>query len=186
MIAKRVKSIAINSGWGLSRSFAQVVPGFPVKPPIIGGGHGQAPAVNPSQELNRYLLSQAEILNPKGANRVSTLIDQYHDHRGREIRDTIATEPRPKADRRVNTNSEICPISLIAHVAREGSREKICVSSGFHLHMESDERYLLTCAHTIEVCYPFTQARLIENLSGNSILRPNTDSRGEICHSRII
>lgn len=148
MIARLVKFIAASSGSRSTREFAQVVPGFPVPPPISATDH--APTDDLAQNLNRYLISQAEILNNEGSNRVATLIDQYHNHRGREIRDTIATEPHPNTDRRIKTESEICPISLIAHVAKVGSREKICVSSGFHLEMESGESYLLTCAHTIE------------------------------------
>ncbi|KAI0067892.1 hypothetical protein BV25DRAFT_1784910, partial [Artomyces pyxidatus] len=80
------------------------------------------------------------------------LIQQYLERAGHVLDAQLPYEPTPPADRAVvfDSPSGDGGICLVAHVAREGDRSKITVSSGFAVAPRDGQPVVLTCAHTLE------------------------------------
>ena len=90
------------------------------------------------------------------------LIQQYLTHSGKVLGARLAYESRPSSSRRVSFSD--LDIHLVAHVAREGDRNKITLSSGFAIDASDGQSILVTCAHTLEearhrfrLCFPDLQ-----------------------------
>jgi hypothetical protein len=127
------------------RQLATVIPEINiVKPP-------PSPSPQPNLSLlDSSLLSKAEELGFKD-NRLKDLLEQYENNRGRELPVLLNAEYRPTTARRVETSSNICPIFLVAHIARKSSEFKVSLSSGFKIKSQDDQEYVISCAHTLEV-----------------------------------
>ena len=127
------------------RRFAHVVPGF-VKPV---SEHKLEPQ-RTSSKLDEFILSFLDTLD-SSSNHTAALVKQYHDNRGRELKADVI---QPAPDRRINLDANDCPVYLVVHIARNGHRSKVCISSGFKLQIhENHESVVLSCAHTLEVEY---------------------------------
>lgn len=82
---------------------------------------------------------------------LSHLIRQYLNHSGKVLDTQLAYESRPSSLRRISfSDNNSCDVHLIAHVAREGVRNKITLSSGFAVDSSDGQCILVTCAHTLE------------------------------------
>ena len=79
---------------------------------------------------------------------LSHLIRQYLTHSGKVLATQLTSESRPSSSRRISFSGN--DIHLIAHVAREGDRNKITLSSGFAVDASDGQSILVTCAHTLE------------------------------------
>lgn len=124
------------------RRFAHVAPG--ILNPLLKSEPGGQQAVS---KLDKFLLSTLETSNVR-SNRTASLVEQYHDNRGRELKLDLV---QPESIRRLNVDPDTCPIYLVVHAAQNGSQSKVCFSSGFKLEVRGgQEPTILTCAHTLE------------------------------------
>jgi hypothetical protein len=124
-----------------SRGFAEVVPGLLVKP---------IPQEQRSQggisKFDKFLLSHLENA-ASSSNHTALILEQYGTNRGKELNMELR-----QSGKRLQVDSTTCPIYLVAHVASNGARNKICISSGFKLQTQGGhDPMVLTCAHTLEV-----------------------------------
>lgn len=141
---KRFVAVSVSSSQQC-RHFATVIPEIAAKPPPLPSN----PHLHPSA-LDRSLLSKAEKLGFK-ENRLKDLLEQYELNRGRELPVLLSAEYRPLTERRVETSSGICPIVIVAHIAKRASKFKVSLSSGFKIRSQDGQEYVLSCAHTLEV-----------------------------------
>ncbi|KXN84791.1 hypothetical protein AN958_12085 [Leucoagaricus sp. SymC.cos] len=84
---------------------------------------------------------------------LSKIVKQYVTNTGDVLDVSLPYEPRPSESRRPSLTQAHSGIVLIAHCVRDGSENKITLSSGFALDAPSpskDETLILTCAHTLE------------------------------------
>lgn len=100
--------------------------------------------------LDRFVLDALSTTRSVDRPNLPQLIQQYLTHSGRVLDVQLAHESRPSSSRRVSLDNNSCDIHLIAHVAREGDRNKITLSSGFAIHASDGQPILVTCAHTLE------------------------------------
>jgi len=98
--------------------------------------------------LDRFVLGALATAPSVERSSLPTLIQQYLTHSGKVLGVQLPYESRPSLARRVSDNN--CDIHLIAHVAREGDRHKITLSSGFAVDVSDGQSILVTCAHTLE------------------------------------
>lgn len=123
------------------REFAHAAPEF-VQSPVERTSEPQR------VKLDRFLLSFLESSNIS-SNHTARLVNQYHDNRGRELKADVIP---PTSAKRLGIDTDICPVYLVVHTARNGSQIKVCLSSGFKLQVhENQDSLVLTCAHTLEV-----------------------------------
>ena len=100
--------------------------------------------------LDRFVLDALSTTRSVDRPNLPQLIQQYLTHSGRVLDVQLAHESRPSSSRRVSLDNNSCDIHLIAHIAREGDRNKITLSSGFAIHASDGQPILVTCAHTLE------------------------------------
>ena len=101
--------------------------------------------------LDRFVLDALSTTPSVDRLDLSHLIRQYLIHSGKVLGTQLAYESRPSSFRRVSfSDNNCCDIHLIAHVAREGDRNKITLSSGFAVDSSDGQCILVTCAHTLE------------------------------------
>jgi len=127
-----------------SRGFAQVVPGLLVKPTVQ-----EQQSQGGESKFDKFLLSHLENA-AASSNHTALILEQYGTNRGKEL--NMELRQSTGKTERLEVDSTICPIYLVAHVASNGARNKICISSGFKLQTQgSHDPMVLTCAHTLEV-----------------------------------
>jgi hypothetical protein len=101
--------------------------------------------------LDRFVLDALSATPSVQRPDLSHLIRQYLTHSGKVLGTQLAYEPRPSSSRRISfSDNNSCDIHLIAHVACEGDRNKITLSSGFAVDSSDGQSILVTCAHTLE------------------------------------
>jgi len=101
--------------------------------------------------LDRFVLDALSATPYVERPNLPQLIRQYLTHSGKVLGAQLAYESRPSSSRRVSfSDNNSCDIHLIAHVAREGDRNKVTLSSGFAIDSSDGQSVLVTCAHTLE------------------------------------
>ncbi|KAI9454854.1 hypothetical protein BJY52DRAFT_1188657 [Lactarius psammicola] len=101
--------------------------------------------------LDRFVLDALSATPSVERPNLPQLIQQYLTHSGKVLGAQLAYESRPSSSRRVSfLDNNSCDIHLVAHVAREGDRNKITLSSGFAVDTSDGQSILVTCAHTLE------------------------------------
>lgn len=84
---------------------------------------------------------------------LSSIIHQYITQSGNILGVPLPYESRPTECRRPTLTQVHSGLVLVAHCVKDGSENKITLSSGFALEAPSpakDETLILTCAHTLE------------------------------------
>ena len=155
------RAVASKSLSNRTRGLAQVVPGIPFKP-FESAGQPQT-----KSKLDEFFLTRLEnAAHP--SNHTTRILEQYAANKGKQLRAELG-----QSSKGLHIDSTVCPVYLIAHVASNGSRDKVCVSSGFKLQpQESHESILLTCAHTLEVLSCIVSGKnILHAFSGDELFR---------------
>ncbi|KAH8991999.1 hypothetical protein EDB92DRAFT_617748 [Lactarius akahatsu] len=99
--------------------------------------------------LDRFVLDALSVTPSVERPDLTQLIRQYLTHSGKVLGTQLAYESRPSSSRRVSFKNNR-DIHLVAHVAREGDRNNITLSSGFAIDASDGQSIVVTCAHTLE------------------------------------
>ncbi|KAH8998737.1 hypothetical protein EDB86DRAFT_3063950 [Lactarius hatsudake] len=101
--------------------------------------------------LDRFVLGALSATPSVDRPDLPQLIRQYLTHSGKVLGTQLAYESRPSSSRRVSfSDKNNRDIHLVAHVAREGDRKNITLSSGFAIDASDGQSIIVTCAHTLE------------------------------------
>ncbi|KAH9043723.1 hypothetical protein EDB85DRAFT_2138419 [Lactarius pseudohatsudake] len=101
--------------------------------------------------LDRFVLNALSATPSVERPDLPQLIRQYLSHSGKVLGTQLAYESRPSSSRRVSFSDENNrDIHLVAHVAREGDRNNLTLSSGFAIDASDGRSIIVTCAHTLE------------------------------------
>jgi hypothetical protein len=127
------------------------LPGPPPPPPMVRLTRNLTRNLHTST-LDRFVLDALSSTTPSAERpNLPQLIRQYLTHSGKVLGAQLTYESRPSLSRRVSfSNNNSLGIHLVAHVAREGDRNKITLSSGFAIDASDGQSILVTCAHTLE------------------------------------
>ncbi|KAI0271509.1 hypothetical protein BC834DRAFT_859961 [Gloeopeniophorella convolvens] len=122
-----------------------------VHSPVILAKPPNPPPEPPSSRrpIDRFLLDALARTPSTSRTPLPQLIHQYLDRVGHVLRAQLPYEPHPSSSRRVSSDNN-SDVHLIAHVAREGDRSKITLSSAFAIDSSDGQPIVVTCAHTLE------------------------------------
>ncbi|KAH9964437.1 hypothetical protein BC827DRAFT_1127620 [Russula dissimulans] len=128
------------------RPLATVIP-----PLILAKPPNPPPLTSAPRPLDRFILETLASTPSAGGTALPQLVQQYLDRSGNVLDAQLPYESHPSPSRRISfsTDQGGC-VHLIAHVVREGDRNKITVSSGFAVDTSDGESILVTCAHVLE------------------------------------
>ncbi|KAI0252586.1 hypothetical protein BJV78DRAFT_1199725 [Lactifluus subvellereus] len=120
-------------------------------PVILAKPPHPPPHASQSHPLDRFILETLASTPSPGRTALPQLIQQYLDRSGNVLGAQLPYEPHPSPSRRVSFSVDNAnDVHLIAHVAHEGDRNKVALSSGFVLDASDGQSILVTCAHTLE------------------------------------
>lgn len=120
-------------------------------PVILAKPPNTPPHASHPRPLDRFILESLASTSSAGRTALPQLIQQYLDRSGNVLAAQLPYEPRPSPSRRVSFSSDdLGAVHLIAHVAQEGDRNKVTLSSGFAVDTSDGQSILVTCAHTLE------------------------------------
>lgn len=144
--SKKLRAVLSSGNYapGRRKTFATVSPSILAYPE-------PPPPPPPSSVLDGQLLSALDV--SKTHTSLANVVKQYVAYTGNILDVSLPYESRPTETRRPGLTHVNSSTVLIAHCVREGSENKITLSSGFALEAPSpskDETLILTCAHTLE------------------------------------
>lgn len=111
----------------------------------------EVPLLPPLSVLDDHLLSTLGTSRSHAS--LASIIHQYKTQSGDILNISLPYESRPPEQRRPTLTQAHSGLVLVAHCIKDGSENKITLSTGFALEAPSpvrDETLILTCAHTLE------------------------------------
>ncbi|EKM83399.1 hypothetical protein AGABI1DRAFT_123732 [Agaricus bisporus var. burnettii JB137-S8] len=111
----------------------------------------EPPPPPPLSVLDGHLLSTLDTSRNHAS--LASIVHQYKMQSGDILNISLPYESRPPEQRRPSLTQAHSGLVLVAHCIKDGSENKISLSTGFALEAPSpvkDETLILTCTHTLE------------------------------------